>query len=60
MKYAIGMVLLFGFVCVAFSENLDVNAVLSNDRVLTNHIGCLLNENSCSPAGRVFKSKCKF
>lgn len=38
-------------------DNVDVDKILSNDRVLTNYIKCLMDEGSCTPEGRELKSK---
>lgn len=38
-------------------DNVDVDKILSNDRVLTNYIKCLMEEGPCTPDGRELKSK---
>lgn len=65
MKSAISMVLLLGFICVAFAQkytpkydNVNIETVLSNDRVLSNYIACLLDKKPCTREGRDLKSKC--
>ncbi|KAL1449123.1 hypothetical protein WDU94_000355 [Cyamophila willieti] len=36
-------------------DNFDVDKVLSNDRILTNYIKCLMDEGSCTNEGRELK-----
>lgn len=58
------------FVCATvaqdYSKNVDIDAILSNDRIITNHIKCLLGTGACTKEGRELKSKsietfkCKF
>lgn len=38
-------------------DNVDVDKILKNDRVLTNYIKCLMEEGPCTPEGRELKSK---
>lgn len=60
------MVLLLGVVCTAVLaqnypnkfDNVNIETVLSNDRVLTNYIKCLLDKGACTREGRDLKSKC--
>jgi len=33
-------------------DNVDVDRILKNDRVLTNYIKCLMEEGPCTPEGR--------
>ncbi|ENN78077.1 ejaculatory bulb-specific protein 3 [Dendroctonus ponderosae] len=33
-------------------DNVDVDKILKNDRVLTNYIKCLMEEGPCTPEGR--------
>lgn len=64
MKSAISMVFLLGIICVALAQkypvkfdNINIETVLSNDRVLTNYIKCLLEKGACTREGRELKSK---
>ncbi|CAG9762017.1 unnamed protein product [Ceutorhynchus assimilis] len=36
-------------------DNVDVDKILKNDRVLTNYIKCLMDEGPCTPEGRELK-----
>lgn len=38
-------------------DNIDVDKILTNDRVLTNYIKCLMDEGPCTPEGRELKSE---
>lgn len=38
-------------------DNVDVDNVLSNNRILTNYIKCLMEKGSCTPEGRELKSE---
>lgn len=38
-------------------DNVDVDSVLSNNRILTNYIKCLMDKGACTPEGRELKSK---
>jgi hypothetical protein len=38
-------------------DNVDVERILSNGRILTNYIKCVLDEGPCTPEGRELKSK---
>lgn len=38
-------------------DNFDVDKVLSNNRILTSYIKCLLDEGSCTNEGRELRSK---
>lgn len=38
-------------------DNVDVDKILSNARVLTNYIKCIMEEGPCTPEGRELKSK---
>lgn len=56
--------ILLGIVCVVLAQkapakipNVNIDAVLSNDRVLTNYIKCLLDNGPCTREGRDLKSK---
>ncbi|XP_053965746.1 ejaculatory bulb-specific protein 3 isoform X2 [Anastrepha obliqua] len=36
-------------------DNVDVDGVLSNNRILTNYIKCLMDKGPCTPEGRELK-----
>ncbi|XP_067629013.1 ejaculatory bulb-specific protein 3 isoform X2 [Eurosta solidaginis] len=36
-------------------DNVDVDGVLSNNRILTNYIKCLMEKGPCTPEGRELK-----
>jgi hypothetical protein len=38
-------------------DNVDVDSILSNNRILTNYIKCMLDEGPCTPEGRELKSE---
>lgn len=38
-------------------ENVNIETILSNDRVITNYINCLLEKGACTREGRELKSK---
>lgn len=64
MKSTAVMVLLLGIICMVIAEkypakfdNVNIETVLSNDRVLTNYIKCLLDRGACTREGRELKSK---
>lgn len=57
--------ILFGLVYMVVSQQLpakfnqvNIEAVLSNDRVLTNYLKCLLDKGACTREGRELKSTC--
>lgn len=68
MKSTFVMVLLLGIVCTmvmaqkypAKYDQVNIDNVLSNDRVLTNYIKCLLGNGACTREGRELKSKYHF
>lgn len=41
-------------------DNINVEEILGNKRVLTNYIKCILDEGPCTPEGREFRSKFMF
>lgn len=67
MKSTFAMVLLLGIVCMIMADShnkypakydqVNIDNVLSNDRVLTNYIKCLLEKGACTREGRELKSK---
>lgn len=61
---SITMILFTLFVCAAVAqdytkkyENVNIETILSNDRVITNYIKCLLDQGACTREGRELKSK---
>ncbi|CAH2000712.1 unnamed protein product [Acanthoscelides obtectus] len=36
-------------------DNIDIDRILSNKRILTNYIKCLLDDGPCTPDGREFR-----
>lgn len=38
-------------------DNVDVDSVLGNNRILGNYIKCLMDKGPCTPEGRELKSK---
>jgi len=38
-------------------DNVDVDAIISNDRLLNGYVGCLLDKNPCTPDAAELKSK---
>lgn len=56
-------VLLVAFVCLAAAappnfDKININTVLSNERVLRNYLNCLLDQGKCNDTGREIKRKC--
>ena len=39
-------------------DNIDIDAVIANERLLKNYIGCLLESNPCTPDVKELKNKC--
>ncbi|KAJ8925796.1 hypothetical protein NQ315_009646 [Exocentrus adspersus] len=37
-------------------DNIDVDSILSNKRVLNNYIKCILDQGPCTPDGREFRA----
>lgn len=37
-------------------DNIDINAIIKNDRLLNNYVGCLMDEKPCTPDGAELKS----
>lgn len=66
MKSTVVMVLLLGLLCLVMAENkypvkydnVNIETVLSNERVLSNYIKCLLDKGACTREGRELKSEC--
>jgi len=40
-------------------DNVDVDMILGNNRVLSNYIRCMMDEGPCTAEGRELRSKCK-
>lgn len=63
MKLAFVMAFLLGAVCMVMSQKQTiktkstVDAILINNRVLTNYLNCLLDKGPCSREGTQLKSK---
>lgn len=38
-------------------DNIEIDQILSNKRVLNNYIKCILDEGPCTPDGREFRGK---
>lgn len=38
-------------------DNIDIDQILSNDRLFTNYYNCLLDKGKCSPDGQELKSE---
>lgn len=38
-------------------DNVDVDRILNNDRILSNYIRCMMEEGPCTAEGRELKSK---
>ncbi|XP_045470243.1 ejaculatory bulb-specific protein 3-like [Harmonia axyridis] len=36
-------------------DNIDIDRILGNDRILTSYIKCMLDQGSCTPEGRELK-----
>lgn len=58
------MVLLLGILCIVMADkypvkydSVNIETVLSNDRVLSNYIKCLLDKGACTREGRELKSE---
>ena len=41
-------------------DNIDLDEILNNRRLLTGYVNCLLDKGACSPEGVELKSKFKF
>lgn len=61
-------IVLFGLLALALAEekytskwdNIDLDQILKNDRLLNNYIDCVLEKGSCTPDGSELKSNEKF
>ena len=38
-------------------DNIDLDSILKNDRLLQNYVNCLLDKGTCTPEGTDLKSK---
>ena len=38
-------------------DNLDIDKILNNNRILTNYIKCIMEQGPCTPEGRELRSK---
>nr|WJJ63298.1 chemosensory protein 13 [Pachyrhinus yasumatsui] len=59
--HLLASVLIFGFLAVVLAgengyssryDNVDIDKILNNDRVLSNYIKCLMEEGPCTPEGK--------
>lgn len=41
-------------------DNIDIEAILQNDRLLNNYVGCLLDQNPCTPDGAELRSMSQY
>nr|AIW65103.1 chemosensory protein [Helicoverpa armigera] len=58
MKTAIVLLLaLFGVVLTARFDNIDIDKVLGNQRVLESYLKCMYDEGPCTPEGRDLREK---
>lgn len=66
MKFSLALLALacvFGIISAQKSayttkyDNVDVDSILSNKRVLDNYIKCLMDKGACTPEGRELKSE---
>lgn len=39
-------------------ENIDIDGIIKNERLLQNHFNCLLEGKGCTPEAEELKSKC--
>lgn len=39
-------------------DTIDIDKILTNDRILSSYIKCLMEEGACTNEGRELKSKC--
>lgn len=58
MKYSLLVLpIVLGVTIAARYDNLDVEQILSNDRVLSSYINCLLEKGPCTPELRELRGK---
>lgn len=64
MKVEIYCLLLIGLIGIVFAEtytnkfdNVDIDQILKNDRLLKNYVNCVLDKGKCSPDGAELKSE---
>lgn len=41
-------------------DNIDLDQIIKNDRLMQNYVKCLLDQGNCSPDGAELKSKLKY
>lgn len=41
-------------------DNLDIQEILDNKRLLQSYANCFLDKGKCTPEGKEMKGKCKF
>lgn len=64
-KFCVVALVLVGVVAVALAEdkyttkydNVDLDEILQNKRLLKNYVNCLLEKGNCTPDGQELKSK---
>ncbi|CAD7091999.1 unnamed protein product [Hermetia illucens] len=62
MKFLLVSVVLCSVVCIFGQQytqkydNIDVDSVLSNDRIRSNYVKCLLETGPCTPEGRELRN----
>lgn len=39
-------------------DNIDLDTILTSDRLLKNYVNCLLGKGNCTPDGKELKGKC--
>ncbi|KAL0278742.1 UNVERIFIED_CONTAM: hypothetical protein PYX00_000473 [Menopon gallinae] len=64
MKYLLSSVLLLSLVCVNLAEqyttkydNVDVDAILKNERLLKNYVDCVLDRGRCTKEGQELRKR---
>lgn len=66
MKYLLSCVLLICLICLNLAlpqqyttkyDNIDVDAILKNDRLLKNYVDCVLDRGRCTKEGQELKSE---
>lgn len=66
MKFFVfALILLSGLLAVAFAadkyttkyDNVDLDEILNNKRLLKNYVNCLLEKGNCTPDGQELKSE---
>lgn len=58
--FLVVIVVVFGQTYNSRFDDINVDEILQNKRVLKNYIKCMLDEGPCTAEGREFRSKCLF